>query len=126
MSRTIQDELLKDFSTAGLPASDDPNINHTTGARVPRAIGLPSELPSLFAGEHTAGESNLPMQVSQREILRQNESRGDNMWTAGGAAPVSDTAAETEYGNLSEKMDEEVSKEETPLKLAKVAIFGDF
>jgi hypothetical protein len=66
------------------------------------------------------------MQVSQREILRQNESRGDNMWTAGGAAPVGDTAAETEYGNLSEKMDQEVEKEETPLKLGAVEILGDF
>lgn len=78
----MRDELLKDFGTAGLGASDDPNINNTTGASVPRTIGLPSELPSLFSGENAGPLSNLPMQVTQAESLRINQSRGDNMWTA--------------------------------------------
>ena len=78
----MKDELFKDFGDAGLPDSDDQNINNTSGAR--QATG---ERTSPFppAIEYRQPASNLPVQVSQREILRQNQSRGDdNIWTGDG------------------------------------------
>jgi hypothetical protein len=53
--------------------------------------------------EYTQPACNLPQQVSQREILRQNEQRGDNSWTAGDTRP--------QYQGFSES-----KKEESPGK----------
>ena len=77
----VRDELTQNFGTGGPGASGDPDINNTTGVTVPRAIGLPSELPSLLQGENAGPPCNLPEQVSQKTILSENEGRGDNMWT---------------------------------------------
>ena len=87
----MKDELFKQFGTAGLPdSSSDPNINNTTGARASFPTGEPSTLPSLFAGEHTAGESNLPEQVSQATILADNRQRWGNIGP-GDRAPFAGT-----------------------------------
>lgn len=67
----IRDELLKDFGTAGLPASSDPNINNTTGAR--QATGeetfpfTPRPVP-----EYKALPTNLPETVSVGETVRRS------------------------------------------------------
>jgi len=66
-------------------------MKHEEGKRVVKdevteasgvVFGLPRELPSLFAGEHTAGESNLPVTVSQSTILAENEQRDPMPWGA--------------------------------------------
>jgi hypothetical protein len=82
MSRTIQDELLKDFSTAGSPASDDPNINNTTGAKVPRAVANWDEVPRLGSTENAGLTSSLPEQVTQSEIADENERLWGNIGPA--------------------------------------------
>ncbi len=84
-----RDELFQYFGTAGLPeSSSDPNINNTTGARASFPTGEPSTLPSLFAGEHTAGESNLPEQVSQSTIASENVSLWHNIGPGDSNAPT--------------------------------------
>jgi hypothetical protein len=124
----MRDELIKDFGQKGSPANSyasaaEPNDN-TYPARMNLSMGEPKDLPSLFGGENAGPPINLPERIAASESARRSD-RSTNI-----GPPLSpaahDTAAETEYGNLSEKMDQEVSAEETPLKLAKVAIFGDF
>jgi hypothetical protein len=80
MMATLKDELIKHFSPAGLPNSDDPNINNTVGARQSTGESTPPFPPT--ATEYKQPPTTLPTQVSQSEILAQNENRGDNMWTA--------------------------------------------
>jgi hypothetical protein len=84
-----RDELIKNFGTAGLPASSgDPNINDTTGARASFPSGEPSTLPSLFAGEYSAPPSNLPEQVSQATIASENRERWHNIGPGDSNAPT--------------------------------------
>ena len=79
----MKDELLKDFSERTAPtdsyASAAESNDNTYPAAVPRAIGLPSELPSLFAGEYTAGESNLPEQVPAATVAQESMARMYNV-----------------------------------------------
>jgi hypothetical protein len=76
----MKDELIKHFSTAGLPDSGDPHLNQTTGARV--NTGIRTAPFPLTATEYKQPPTTLPTQVSQSEILAQNESRANNVWTA--------------------------------------------
>jgi hypothetical protein len=76
----MKDELIKHFGTAGLPNSDDPHLNQTTGARVNTGIRT-APFPSV-ATEYKQPPTTLPTQVSQSEILAHNESRANNVWTA--------------------------------------------
>lgn len=102
----MKDELIKNFSE-GTPALADtfasaaePN-DRTYPAREPRTVyGLPRDLPSLFAGEYSAPASNLPAQVSQAEILAQNEGRGDNMWPASSQESAPSLAGTKVVGSL--------------------------
>jgi hypothetical protein len=43
---------------------------------------MKDEIKNDIATEYTPPGSNLPEQVSQRELLRQNENMGVNSWTA--------------------------------------------
>lgn len=91
---TIRDELIKHFQESTAPkntfaSAAEPNSN-TYPARQSNVIGNVRDLPSLFAGEHTAGESNLPMQVSASEIAAENRVRWGNLGPADSeaAAPL--------------------------------------
>ena len=86
MSRTIQDELGRNFSEATAPVNTfasaaEPNDN-TYPAAVPRAIGLPSELPSLLADEYQPLSSNLPEQVPAATVAQESMARMYNVGPA--------------------------------------------
>ena len=82
----MKDELHKNFGAPTDFNSGDPAMETTGAPSVPRAIGLPSELPSLYAGEYAAPASNLPTQVSQSQLAGENRDRWGNVGPADSAA----------------------------------------
>ncbi|SPF32109.1 hypothetical protein SBA1_1030043 [Candidatus Sulfotelmatobacter kueseliae] len=61
-----------DYPAHALPSDA---IEPPEGARQNPRMGVVSELPSLFGGEHSDGDSSLPETVSAAEILAQQQAK---------------------------------------------------
>jgi hypothetical protein len=87
----MKDELITNFVTAGLGASDDPNVNNTVGASAPTEIAVaPFRSP---VREYVAPPSNLLESVSAAQVASESRARTYNV-APGSRSPLAGTSVE--------------------------------
>jgi hypothetical protein len=87
----MKDELIANFGTAGLGASDDPNINNTVGASAPTEIAVaPLRGP---VREYVPPPTNLPESVSAAQVASESRARTYNV-APGNRGPLAGTTVE--------------------------------